>query len=154
MWREGLITGFIDKDQAVSRLSVYPAGNFLLRFSDSCVGAITIVWVHVGKILSAIYEQKKNYVKICCRGFPKGTCSNILYFIVDGIVHHVQPFLPLDLQSKRLADRVKELRGLSYLYPGIPKSVFDKFASEPKKPSTSAVRSGGPPYVPIVPSLE
>ncbi|XP_037029300.1 signal transducer and activator of transcription 5A-like isoform X2 [Bradysia coprophila] len=44
-WTEGLIIGFINKRQAEEKLLQCPPGTFLLRFSDSELGGITIAWV-------------------------------------------------------------------------------------------------------------
>lgn len=42
LWKEGLITGFIEREAAESLISRCTIGTFLLRFSDSITGAITI----------------------------------------------------------------------------------------------------------------
>lgn len=39
------IMGFIRKKQAEEMLSACPGGTFLLRFSDSELGGVTIAWV-------------------------------------------------------------------------------------------------------------
>lgn len=39
------ILGFVSKSQAQDMLLSKPAGTFLLRFSDSETGGITIAWV-------------------------------------------------------------------------------------------------------------
>ncbi|XP_060516517.1 signal transducer and activator of transcription 5B isoform X2 [Cylas formicarius] len=44
-WVDGAIMGFIRKRQAEDMLASRPAGTFLLRFSDSELGGITIAWV-------------------------------------------------------------------------------------------------------------
>ncbi|XP_022191583.2 signal transducer and activator of transcription 5B [Nilaparvata lugens] len=44
-WVDQLIHGFIRKKQAEEMLSTCEAGTFLLRFSDSELGGITIAWV-------------------------------------------------------------------------------------------------------------
>lgn len=44
LWREGLITGFIDKDYAQDLLLKARPGNFLLRFSASMVGGVSVSW--------------------------------------------------------------------------------------------------------------
>ncbi|XP_026325707.1 signal transducer and activator of transcription 5B isoform X2 [Hyposmocoma kahamanoa] len=48
MWRDRLIMGFIQKKQAEDMLSKCPPGTFLLRFSDSELGGITIAWTGEG----------------------------------------------------------------------------------------------------------
>ncbi|CAH1960095.1 unnamed protein product [Acanthoscelides obtectus] len=44
-WMDGAIMGFVRKKQAEEMLSSCPCGTFLLRFSDSELGGITIAWV-------------------------------------------------------------------------------------------------------------
>ncbi|XP_030746421.1 signal transducer and activator of transcription 5B-like isoform X3 [Sitophilus oryzae] len=44
-WVDGAIMGFVKKKQAEEMLSTCQAGTFLLRFSDSELGGITIAWV-------------------------------------------------------------------------------------------------------------
>lgn len=44
-WSEGLIIGFISKQEAERKLLLSPPGTFLLRFSDSELGGVTIAWV-------------------------------------------------------------------------------------------------------------
>ncbi|CAB3252211.1 unnamed protein product [Arctia plantaginis] len=48
LWCDHLIMGFIQKKQAEEMLSKCPPGTFLLRFSDSELGGITIAWVGDG----------------------------------------------------------------------------------------------------------
>ena len=42
---DSLIIGFISKQKAQDWLLMRPTGTFLLRFSDSEIGGITIAWV-------------------------------------------------------------------------------------------------------------
>ncbi|GAB1859956.1 Signal transducer and activator of transcription [Camponotus japonicus] len=44
-WIDGCILGFIRKKQAEEILADYESGTFLMRFSDSELGGITIAWV-------------------------------------------------------------------------------------------------------------
>ncbi|XP_066147545.1 signal transducer and activator of transcription 5B isoform X2 [Euwallacea fornicatus] len=44
-WFDATIMGFVKKKQAEEMLSTCPAGTFLLRFSDSELGGITIAWI-------------------------------------------------------------------------------------------------------------
>ncbi|XP_022114072.1 signal transducer and activator of transcription 5B isoform X2 [Pieris rapae] len=48
LWCDRLIMGFIQKKQAEEMLAKCPPGTFLLRFSDSELGGITIAWVGDG----------------------------------------------------------------------------------------------------------
>ncbi|XP_065076388.1 signal transducer and transcription activator isoform X2 [Ochlerotatus camptorhynchus] len=45
-WNDGSIVGFIHKSKAEDYLLKCPRGTFLLRFSDSELGGITIAWVN------------------------------------------------------------------------------------------------------------
>ncbi|XP_041779832.1 signal transducer and transcription activator isoform X1 [Anopheles merus] len=47
-WMDGSIIGFIHKSKAEDYLLKCPRGTFLLRFSDSELGGITIAWVNEG----------------------------------------------------------------------------------------------------------
>ncbi|XP_034939786.1 signal transducer and activator of transcription 5B [Chelonus insularis] len=44
-WNDGCILGFIRKKQAEEMLASCPSGTFLMRFSDSELGGVTIAWV-------------------------------------------------------------------------------------------------------------
>eukprot|EP00043_Microstomoeca_roanoka_P014003 m.137851 g.137851 ORF g.137851 m.137851 type:complete len:879 (+) comp15904_c0_seq1:136-2772(+) len=45
LWNEGLIHGFIDKDNTYHALAGCPPRTFLVRFSTSLVGAVSVSWV-------------------------------------------------------------------------------------------------------------
>lgn len=47
-WKDGYIVGFLPKKQAEDMLMKCPVGTFLLRFSDSELGGITIAWTDQG----------------------------------------------------------------------------------------------------------
>ena len=48
-WVDGSILGFVGRNQAEDMLSQCLSGTFLLRFSDSEMGGVTIAWVHTGQ---------------------------------------------------------------------------------------------------------
>uniref|UniRef100_A0A671V930 Signal transducer and activator of transcription n=1 Tax=Sparus aurata TaxID=8175 RepID=A0A671V930_SPAAU len=50
-WNDGAILGFVNKQQAQDMLLSKPNGTFLLRFSDSEIGGITIAWRLVWNLL-------------------------------------------------------------------------------------------------------
>lgn len=61
------ILGFVNKQQAHDLLINKPDGTFLLRFSDSEIGGITIAWKFDSRecpILSTLQPQR------CCLPFP------------------------------------------------------------------------------------
>ncbi|KAL0269585.1 UNVERIFIED_CONTAM: hypothetical protein PYX00_007268 [Menopon gallinae] len=47
-WNDGAIVGFVRKKEAEEMLMNCPNGTFLLRFSDSELGGVTIAWVGAG----------------------------------------------------------------------------------------------------------
>lgn len=45
LWREGAILGFVEKKLSEDMIARYPPGTFLLRFSDSELGGVSISFV-------------------------------------------------------------------------------------------------------------
>ncbi|RUS70066.1 hypothetical protein EGW08_022172 [Elysia chlorotica] len=92
LWTDEAIIGFVSKTQAQDWLRNQPQGTFLLRFSDSEIGGITIAWTG------------------------------------ETEVWNLAPFTAKDFQIRGIADRIKDLNSLVYLYPGKAKdSVFSKY---------------------------
>ena len=48
-WVDGSIIGFVGRQRAEELLNQCHPGTFLLRFSDSELGGVTIAWVHTGE---------------------------------------------------------------------------------------------------------
>ena len=44
MWKKEHIMGFVEKDEAKNLLLQQPEGTFLLRFSDSTLGGVTVAY--------------------------------------------------------------------------------------------------------------
>ena len=86
LWRENKIAGFISRQNAETLLSYCSPGTFLLRFSDSIPGAITV---------SAVSSS--------------------------GTVVSLEPFNSNDLNTRCLANRLRDIEKLNCLYPNIPK---------------------------------
>lgn len=68
------ILGFVNKQQAQDMLMSKPNGTFLLRFSDSEIGGITIAWVaenpNKAGIVSACGTEKAEFVcSLCSQSF-------------------------------------------------------------------------------------
>ena len=51
-----LIEGFMDKDDAHDILMQEQGGTFLIRFSDSETGGVSITWVS-GKLVVLVYDN-------------------------------------------------------------------------------------------------
>uniref|UniRef100_A0A4W3GRS1 Signal transducer and activator of transcription n=1 Tax=Callorhinchus milii TaxID=7868 RepID=A0A4W3GRS1_CALMI len=101
-WNDGAILGFVNKQQAQDMLLSKPNGTFLLRFSDSEIGGITIAWV-------ADNPNK-----------------------AGGMVWNLMPYTTKDFSIRSLADRISDLNHLLYLYPDRAKDeVFSKYYTPP-----------------------
>ena len=106
-FQEKSIIGFLSRQQTEELLLPCPTGTFLLRFSDSELGGVTIAWV--GENQDGAHE-----------------------------VFMVQPFTARDFAIRGLADRIGDLKHLTYLYPNIPKDqVFGKYYSQDQTPKAN-----------------
>ncbi|KAI4897217.1 hypothetical protein NFI96_015296, partial [Prochilodus magdalenae] len=102
-WNDGAILGFLNKQQAQDMLLSKPNGTFLLRFSDSEVGGITIAWV----------AENPNKAG-------------------ERMVWNLMPFTTKDFSIRSLADRISDLNHLLFLYPNQPKEeVFSRYCTPP-----------------------
>ncbi|KAG7243520.1 hypothetical protein INR49_011076, partial [Caranx melampygus] len=98
-WNDGAILGFVNKQQAQDMLMSKPNGTFLLRFSDSEIGGITIAWV----------AENPNKAG-------------------ERMVWNLMPYTTKDFSIRSLADRISDLNHLLFLYPDRPKDeVFSKY---------------------------
>ncbi|KAJ0060362.1 hypothetical protein NL108_010139, partial [Boleophthalmus pectinirostris] len=103
-WNDGAILGFVNKQQAQDMLLSKPNGTFLLRFSDSEIGGITIAWV----------AENPN----------KSGCERLVWNLL--------PYTTKDFSIRSLADRISDLNHLLFLYPDKPKNeVFAKYYTPP-----------------------
>uniref|UniRef100_A0AAY4CVH4 Signal transducer and activator of transcription n=1 Tax=Denticeps clupeoides TaxID=299321 RepID=A0AAY4CVH4_9TELE len=102
-WNDGAILGFVNKQQAQDMLMSKPNGTFLLRFSDSEIGGITIAWV----------AENPNKAG-------------------ERMVWNLMPYTTKDFSIRSLADRISDLNHLLFLYPDRPKDeVFSKYYAPP-----------------------
>ncbi|XP_061565284.1 signal transducer and activator of transcription 5B-like isoform X1 [Cololabis saira] len=102
-WNDGAILGFVNKQQAQDLLLSKPNGTFLLRFSDSEIGGITIAWV-------AENPNKQG----------------------ERMVWNLLPYTTKDFSIRSLADRISDLNHLVLLFPDRPKEgVFSQYYSPP-----------------------
>ncbi|XP_056325797.1 signal transducer and activator of transcription 5B isoform X2 [Danio aesculapii] len=102
-WNDGAILGFLNKQQAQDMLMSKPNGTFLLRFSDSEIGGITIAWV----------AENPNKAG-------------------ERMVWNLMPFTTKDFSIRSLADRISDLNHLLFLYPSQPKEeVFSRYCTPP-----------------------
>lgn len=113
-WKENYIVGFIGKQRAQDWLMKCPNGTFLLRFSDSELGGITIAWV-------ADDPNKPG----------------------ERQVWNLAPFTEKDFKIRSVGDRIKDLEHLTYLYPNIQKKdAFGKFWSQDQEDSNLLTPTG------------
>jgi signal transducer and activator of transcription 5B len=95
IWNEGLILGFVCRQRTEELLLETCSGTFLLRFSDSELGGITIA------------------------------------YNADVRVEHIHPFTSRGLRIRCLADRIRDIKQLNFLYPKIPKDeAFYKYYTQ------------------------
>ncbi|XP_060078088.1 signal transducer and activator of transcription 5A-like [Ylistrum balloti] len=98
-WIDGSVIGFVTKCSAQEWLLTKPNGTFLLRFSDSETGGITIAWV-------ADDPAKPG----------------------ERAVWNLAPYGRKDFIIRSLSDRIKDLDALVTLFPNVPKSqAFGKY---------------------------
>jgi signal transducer and activator of transcription 5B len=68
LWAEGLITGFVDRETAEAALRFHYPGTFLLRFADSQIGGLTIVWAGKDGVVASLKPFDMNELTI--KRFP------------------------------------------------------------------------------------
>jgi len=118
LWRVDRIWGFVGKKGCVDLLlgsestEPTPPGTFLLRYSETELGGITIAWVSNSADASK-NPTLESKVQISHKAVSNDSNPNV--------VMHLQPFLSNDLKTRSLADRIRDLKDLVYLYPNIPK---------------------------------
>jgi signal transducer and activator of transcription 5B len=96
LWHDGSVYGFVWRKQAEEMLAKKCSGTFLLRYSDSELGGVTVAWINESQ------EGQECYM--------------------------LQPFTSRDFAIRGLADRINDLKHLTFLYPDIPKDqAFAKY---------------------------
>lgn len=126
-WKEGLIVGFVSKQMAQDWLMKSQNGTFLLRFSDSELGGITIAWV----------AEDPN----------KPSERN---------VWNLAPFTDKHFRIRGLGDTIKDLENLVLLYPNIDKNqCFSKFWSQSNETNIQKGNTGyiKPNLTTVIPGL-
>ncbi|OQV25781.1 Signal transducer and activator of transcription 5B [Hypsibius exemplaris] len=107
LWNNGCIHGFLAKQTAQDWLLQKAPGTFLLRFSDSILGGVTIAWIR---------QDSESEIRE---------------------VLSIQPYTSKDFQIRSCANRIRDLAvNLEFLYPDIPRDqAFSKYytATEPQK---------------------
>ena len=120
--------GFLTRQQTEEYLNKSPNGTFLIRFSDSEPGGVTIAWITGTRqpsfFLAVVWFSSKWYL----------LHENDFYFIFNIIlvnesgqreVAMLQPFTRKDLVIRSLPDRLNDCPQMLYLYPDIPKVIFN-----------------------------
>lgn len=131
LWVAGLIYGFNNKSGCLSLLSEesMEIGTFLLRFSESELGGISIAF------LSGLAPNQRPNQS------PERRNQSPTYGVAPSgnIVYHLLPYSSKDLNTRPLADRIRDLAELSSLYPNIPKDeAFRRYYSITESDSTQA----------------
>jgi len=117
MWIDGALLGFVSRQQAEEYLQASEVGTFLIRFSDSELGGVTVAWIACNEDTS----QKE--------------------------VAMLQPFTRKDLMIRGLPDRIHDCHQMSLLYPAVPKDqAFGKYYSSPPETVPRNPRNGYVPH--------
>lgn len=112
LWNDSVVWGFVGRREADEMLRQGCNGTFLLRFSDSELGGVTIAWLHED---------------------PQQDSKEVIM---------IQPFTSRDFTIRSLADRVSDLQQLTFMYPDIPKDqAFGKYYT-PVTDTQSATSNG------------
>ena len=114
LWQKGAILGFVERGKSEQLLSTCPAGTFIVRFSDSQLGGVSICFV------------TKN------DSYPSGL-----------EVLSTSPMTKIDFEARGLADSILDLNSLTNLWTPsglVPKD--QKFERNPPKKSNSAGSNG------------
>jgi len=149
-----LIIGFISKQYVCRLLSTEPDGTFLLRFSDSEIGGVTIAHVIRGKDGEMGTGAALGDAKGRCHRGPgtSGVVGARRWTPVPCLptgssqVENIQPFSAKDLSIRSLGDRIRDLGQLRNLYPNTPKD--QAFGSHY---NSEWVGAGGPRASPLPP---
>ncbi|XP_059091209.1 signal transducer and activator of transcription 5B-like isoform X2 [Tigriopus californicus] len=98
LWIDGALLGFISRQEAEEYLHKSENGTFIIRFSDSELGGVTVAWITV--------DDKTGQREVAM----------------------LMPYTRKDLLIRSLPDRISDSVQMLYLYPNIPKDVaFGKY---------------------------
>ncbi|KAG8007873.1 Signal transducer and activator of transcription 1-alpha/beta [Nibea albiflora] len=110
LWRDGHIMGFVNKSKEKSLLKTKQRGTFLLRFSESVIGAITFSWVDTTITGEPDIKTVQPFTKVDLSQIP-----------FHEIIRNFQI-----LEAENIPENP-----LVYLYPNTPKDeAFGKYYSE------------------------
>ena len=119
------IHGFISRQETEECLHKSENGTFLIRFSDTELGGVTVAWI------TGVYNTY-----VCSNELVRVTeLSPSLSSVNDGTgqrqVAMLQPYSRKDLMIRSLSDRINDYVQMSFLYPNIRKEVaFGKYLSQ------------------------
>lgn len=115
LWKEGAILGFVEKKISEDLISRCPVGTFLLRFSDSELGGVSISFVNQRDDNPSLNE-----------------------------VLMTSPFTSKDFAIRGLADRIHDLRNLTHLWTPLgPIAKDGKFAKHYSPPQPDRPAQNG-----------
>ena len=116
--------GFVSRHEAEEFLKSSEVGTFLIRFSDSELGGVTVAWGSC-KLQSFLYKSLFDDSVLTFHTLVNETTQ-------DKEVAMLQPFTRKDLMIRSLPDRIHDCPQMNNLYPNIPKDqAFGKYYSSP-----------------------
>jgi len=105
-WYEERIIGFIDKKKTEDQLHGSHHGTFILRFSDSELGALSIAWLNSQELNAGMNPE----------------------------VLHIRPINSKEFDAININQRIHDVDELTYLYPHIPKDDAFRIDRNPHSP--------------------
>ena len=113
----------MSRQEAEEFLKASEVGTFLIRFSDSELGGVTVAW-------SSCEYKNSLYLVLKCTISVNETSQ-------EKEVAMLQPFTRKDLMIRSLPDRIHDCHQMINLYPNIPKDqAFGKYYSSPPETVT------------------
>ncbi|OQR75549.1 signal transducer and activator of transcription 5A-like [Tropilaelaps mercedesae] len=137
LWNDGVVWGFVSRREAEDMLLKKPNGTFLLRFSDSELGGVSIAWVADkeggGKEILMVQPFTSKDFQIRSLADRISDLHNILYLYPDTVKdqafakYYTRPSEP---QSGQTNGYIKPM--LITQIPGIPQLVSDSDPATPQ----------------------
>ena len=110
----------MSRQEAEEFLKSSDVGTFLIRFSDSELGGVTVAW------------SSCEYSKSMLNYFFQNISILVNETTQDKEVAMLQPFTRKDLMIRSLPDRIHDCHQMINLYPNMPKDqAFGKYYSSP-----------------------
>ena len=114
------LLGFVSRQEAEEFLKTSEVGTFLIRFSDSELGGVTVAW------------SSRESTLVVSLSLSITSNISVNETTQEKEVAMLQPFTRKDLMIRSLPDRIHDCHQMKNLYPNMPKdTAFGKYYSSP-----------------------